>query len=175
MSDENITETTQLKKASKDPDVAAGTVTFNFADDETLVFNLDSVSPEMQKQLALHGASQKIGDSYSGKMSPAEARGLAQKTIDKLVEGNWKTPSAGGSPRVSLLVESVTRAFLDTKATDDPEIARARAEEIVEGLDKDGRSQLSRDPAVKRARAAIQLERAEKASGESVLANAFGG
>ena len=47
-------------------DVEAKTVTFTFEDDSTQVLELGNLTPEMQTQLALHGLSQKAGDSYAG-------------------------------------------------------------------------------------------------------------
>ena len=40
-------------------------VTFEFANGEQVVARLDALTPEMVKRLAIHGLSQKMGDSYA--------------------------------------------------------------------------------------------------------------
>ena len=81
------------------------TVTFDFGDETFETFDLSGVSDEIVTQLALHGASQKIGDSYAGaKAACAEtgidptdyARGQVQGVIGQLLAGDWTVRTPGG-------------------------------------------------------------------------------
>lgn len=95
-------------KCTKVVDLDAGTVTFNFADGGTpIVVHLDDVEKSLS-HLALHGVSHKVGDSYAGAETVAEARQAAIKTIEMLVAGEWtiRTP---GAPKIGLLADAIAR------------------------------------------------------------------
>ena len=63
-------------------------------------FDLARCTPEMVQKLALHGASQKIGDSTSGFSKERDfhsAFGKMQGIADNLYEGVWSDRSGGGT------------------------------------------------------------------------------
>jgi hypothetical protein len=76
-------------------------------------FDLSKVSEEILIRLALHGASQKIGDSYAGAKDSGEdpiayADAAVQETIKQLLEGKWAISRTGsGAPRTSMLAQAL--------------------------------------------------------------------
>lgn len=138
---------------TKDPDPNAGTVTFKFADDTQLFFDLADVpeGSDADKALPVHGASQKIGDSYAGAESVAEAKIAATEQIALLVAGEWKAARAAGEPKIGLLIEALARVKPD-KTLDE-------CRGVVESMDADGKKVLRDDRRIKAAIDAIKAER----------------
>lgn len=100
------------KVCKKTVDTAKQTVTFEFADGAgTLVLPLAELSTDIQSHLALHGVSQKVGDSFAGAKDAAEAFGFAQETIKDLTEGKWTSRVASSGPKISLLAEGVAQVM----------------------------------------------------------------
>lgn len=98
------------KVASKE--VSDEGVLFKFSDDTVLETKLSDLSPEMVTQLALHGLSQKVGDSYSGvKGDVDEAKKLATGTWERLVKGEFKATreSSGGGSKVTDLARALAK------------------------------------------------------------------
>lgn len=69
-------------------------------------------------RLALHGASQKVGDSYAGAATASKelnisaldyAKQAVRETIGQLYAGTWRV-NAGGGPRVNELAIAISRA-----------------------------------------------------------------
>lgn len=168
--------------AKKTVDLENRTVTFEVGD-ETRVFELDKVSDEMKTQLMLHGASQKIGDSYAGAKSAVEGSDMTveeytlnavETGIDQLYNNDWSIRTGGaGGPRVTDLARAIAEA---TNAD-----VQAVAEKLAD-TDADTKKALQADPAIKPILARIRAERAaEKAkeaeestdAGESKLAELF--
>lgn len=84
-------------------------VSFEFADGTTLVAKLSEIPEETQRELMLHGLSQKIGDSYSGE-DAENCFTIAESVYNSLKEGKWSTRSGGtGGPRISQLAEALHR------------------------------------------------------------------
>lgn len=132
----------------------AGTVTFDFENGKSAVFDLGKVSPEILRRLALHGASQKIGDSYAGAGDSADPAAYAEQaageTIAQLIAGDWRVTAAGG-PRISDLANALSR------------INGQPVEAVVEGLSKatdEQKKELRKHPQVAAVLAAIKAENA---------------
>jgi hypothetical protein len=129
-----------------------GTLTFEFATGETENVNPSDFTPEIQAQLTLHGASQKLGDSYSGEDAD-KCHAVFVGVLKNLTEGNWSARSGGGgAPRVSQLAEALAR---ETGKT---------VEECVEklsGLDDDKKKAVRAHPAIQARLAEIKLEKAQ--------------
>lgn len=137
--------------AKKVVDVDAGTVAFTFADGGTpIVVELSKVSDANQNRLALHGLSQKCGDSYAGAESIADAREAVLGVQEMLYSGEWST-RAPGEPRVAVLAEALARATGRT-------VEEAKA--ALAAMDDETRKAISAHPGVKKARAEMALERA---------------
>ena len=123
-----------------------------------ITFDLSKVSPEILARLALHGASQKIGDSYAGAKESGEdpvayATAAINDTIKQLYEGSWSVGRTGtGAPRTSLLVQ----AYAQVKG-----ITLEEAQEVIGGLNDEEKKVVQ---AAKKVAAAIAAIRAEQAA-----------
>jgi len=91
-----------------------GEIKFTFSDDTSETFNMSEVKPDMAVRLALHGAAQKIGDSYAGAAATedplAYAKQSVKETIAQLYAGDWRVSGGGGGPRVNELAIAISRA-----------------------------------------------------------------
>lgn len=156
---------TRNSLCKKTVDVDAGTVTFEFTNDETVVFELSSLDEAGLKRAALHGISQKGGDSYAGIKSADDAQKSLVATLEAVEKGEWNTRTPG-EPRIGVLVMALARAAGKTEE---------EAKAVIESLDDDTKKALAKDPAIKKAKAEIALEKAQKAESEeeSVLGNLF--
>lgn len=139
---------------TKTVDIAAGTVTFGFEDDTVQVFDL-SKAQDLIAHLALHGASQKIGDSYAGagkEVDPvAYAKEAVRETIAQLYAGTWRVTGGGGGKQHSLLILAVA------------EVSGLSVEEAaakVEALSDDDRKKTARLPKIAAVVARMKAERA---------------
>lgn len=142
-------------------DTEKGLITFTFDDKEPpIVFSI-AKAEKVTVELAMHGASQKIGDSYAGANGDfAAARKTAQSVIDNLYAGDWKAARAAGEPRITLVVEALAAATGQSI-----ENATVVVQKIMAADEKndntDGMKQLRNHPDVKVARATIQADRAK--------------
>lgn len=159
--------------AKKTIDRENNTVTFDFGDAGTEVFELDNMSDEIKTALALHGASQKIGDSYAGAKSAVEdtdtdpndwAKGQAAGVIGQLVAGDWtvRTPGSAKSSDLAIALSEAVGAPLEDC------IAR------LADADKDEKKALRAHPKVKAVLERLRAERATKkqAAAEAAAATA---
>ncbi len=124
-------------------------VRFDFADGTQVFCDVASLPQEMIIRLAIHGASQKVGDSYAGAETLADAIDSATATWHNVQAGIWAT---GRSSTGGVWVEALGRA------ADKP---HEEALAVWNRLDDDARKALKRDPRVKAAKAAIDAERAQ--------------
>lgn len=130
---------------------------------EVFTFDLSKVSAEMIERLALHGASQKIGDSYAGAKDSGEdplayAKAAIQDTIKQLYSkengGNdtWSVARSGsGAPRTSILVQ----AYAQVKG-----ISIEEAQEVISGLNDEEKKVVAAAKKVAAAMAGIRAEAA---------------
>ena len=145
------------KVATKTPDVESKSVTWQFADGTTRQVFLSELSDDIITNLALHGLSQKGGDSYSGAESTSEAIERFNSVIDSLIAGDW---NIGRAATGGIWVDALAQAA-----------GVERSEALVKwnSADDETRKQLKAHPAIKAAKAEIELERAKakaKAAGE---------
>lgn len=143
-------------------------VDFEFADGAVLKADLSAIPEATLTELALHGLSQKIGDSYSGE-DAENCQSIAETVYAALVEGKWSTRTGGSAgPRISQLAEALSRVT----GQDMQECVAAIADMTDE--DKAG---LRAHPAIKAQIATIKLEKAQaeadKAAGEAGDSDAF--
>lgn len=73
-------------------------------------YNLTDVSDEIKDQLALHGLSQKLGDSAAGKEG-ADAESSIAETWSNLVEGKFRGERAAGErmPTKKSMTDSLSK------------------------------------------------------------------
>lgn len=143
------------KIASKNiPEDLSG-VGITFTNEEVVTVRLDELSPEIVVQLALHGLSQKLGDSYSGEKDLVVAKGKVEAVAKRLREGDWKAVREGsGGGRITDLAKAL--AVITGREL-------AEAVEVIEGMGKEEKKALRAHAQIKAELARITAERAAKA------------
>ena len=145
------------KMAKKITDEAAGKITFEFSDGRTLSIAVSELTPEMATRAAMHGLSQKGGDSYAGAESVDEAYDACESTLAALrgPNGTWSTRTVGeGGARGTMLVEALYRATKhEGKTMDD-------CEQLVADMSDEQKKGIRNIPAIKAQLDAIAAERA---------------
>lgn len=149
---------TQETKAPKfaEKSVEGSIVRFTFGNGTKLELDVSTLDETIQIELMLHGALQKIGDSYAGAAGDYDfAIGNARKVIDNLIAGNWKAAREGGEakPKTGELAEAIARI---------KGIEVAQAAELVNGLSDEQRKAVRGKDAVKAEIAKIRFEKAQK-------------
>jgi len=131
------------------------TVQFVFGNGSRLELCLDDLNEDMREQLALHGLSQKGGDSTSNLSKARDFMGgyaAVQTVLDNLRNGLW---SSRVSSNTSDLVTAVARILKI-----DEDVARAK----VAAASDEQLSVIRKNPEVKMAIAKIQEARAKEAA-----------
>lgn len=138
------------KIASKSKSASA--VTFSFEDKakSTIVASLAELPDSMITELALHGLSQKIGDSYSGVKVVSEALASAKAVWENLKKGQFNSHSSGSG----ILAEAVARI---------KGISIEEAQEAIAQLDEEAEDKLRKNDRVK---AVVTVIRGERAAGK---------
>lgn len=168
-------------------DLETQTVAFNFASDEfdNVTLNLSDFEP-IHAQLALHGLSQKVGDSYAAaKGTPASDRHESfLAMVERLKSGDWVAEGKSAGPRPSMVAMAVMAfladngvvvnpATLPKKATDEEREAAqtawdAKHADVIEKVKGEGREKALANAAIKaqyeRLRAEAAAARAAKAT-----------
>jgi hypothetical protein len=148
-----MTEETKVKFADKG---AEGTVvSIKFGNGEVLTLDVSTLEESIQTELMLHGALQKIGDSYAGAAGDYDfAIGNAKKVIDNLLSGQWKATREAGEakPRTGELAEAIAR-IKKIEITD--------AQGLIDGLSDEQRKVLRSKDSVKATIAQIRYEKAQ--------------
>lgn len=149
------------KFCDKEYDLDTGIAYFSFGNGKTLEFDSNRVTEEMKKQLMLHGASQKIGDSFAGaKGNYGVGVQAAQDVIDQLYANAWKAGRGEGDsrPRLAELAEAIARI---------KSVAIDRATVAVEKATDEQRKAWRLNAKVKSVIATIRAEKAAKALEEA--------
>lgn len=129
--------------------VDESSIKFIWADETDEIISLELFSDAIVKRAALHGISQKLGDSYSGITNVPEAKIALHGVLASLVAGDWnrKGGSSGG-----IWVEALARATGETIET------------VLEAWDKmtdEVKAASKKHPDAIKAKAEIELERAQ--------------
>lgn len=154
----------------------APAVRITFPDDTVQSLSLEGLSDEVITRLAVHGMSQKLGDSFAGagkEENPlAFAKARVQAVIEQLKAGEWRVVTGGGG--ISQLAKAFARATGRTeeecqKVLDDKQAELDNEErKLADNPWLQFRKQLSNQPAVKKALNEIKLEAAKKAAAKDV-------
>jgi len=166
----------KVAKAKKTVEGSVISITFNDADSTVVALDVMKCLPEIQLKLALHGASQKGGDSYAGVGDDIPAAIVnATRVFKDLIEGNWTTRVSGvGGPRITLLAEALARVGTMQAQQADANaeaITLEQALAVIEMLSDEDKKDMRADPQIKAVSAEIKLERAQ-AEAEKVRAEA---
>ena len=148
---------TALERDDDGNDLEPG-VTF-VVDGEEHTILLSELPESVVTRLAVHGISQKVGDSYASAASVEDMTPLAYakkqiaETIQQLRGGEWRVTVAGG-PKATLLARALARV---TGRTLEESIS------AVENLNDEQKKAYRKDPRIVAASAEIKLEDAQKA------------
>jgi hypothetical protein len=96
-------------------DVESQSVSIVFDDQTTSSLSLKDLTPAMVIRLALHGLSQKRGDSYAGAKDEADPVAFAKAAVAdvdaNLIAGDWRATSTGtGGSRISDFAKALAAA-----------------------------------------------------------------
>lgn len=154
----------------KVPDFDAQTIAFQFGDAGEVTVAMADLKPEIVAKLAVHGLSQKLGDSYAGAAKATEsldmtadeyAKNQVEAVFKQLTEGEWSTRTPGG-PRITDLVQ----AFADTTGYPVEDVA-----EQAQDWTKEEKDAIRKHPQVKARLSEIRAERqAAKAAKDAAAA-----
>ena len=144
------------KKASKT--IEGDVVSIAFSTGENLSVDLGQIPQEIQHRLAMHGLSQKLGDSYAG-ADDEERFGKADAVAKDLLAGNWSTRVAAGTPRTTQLAEALAAA---TKK----EVSEAVA--LLETMEDEAKKQLRKHPLIKQELANIKAKKAQEDAAKAI-------
>jgi len=127
-------------------------LTFQWADGTETMIDLSMFPKEIIERAALHGLSQKLGDSYSGAEGDVQrAFVMFKETLDALHSGDWNR-KGGGISSGGIWVEALVRA-----TGSDMETVLAKWNE----MDEAEKAAIKKHDAVRLAKAQIELERAK--------------
>lgn len=139
-----------------------GVVKFLFEDESVQEINLNDLSEEIKFRLMVHGASQKIGDSYAGAAKEASPVAFAKESVDatikQLIAGDWRVAAVGG-PRVTDLATAYSLAAGETLEA---------AIELVGGLTEEQAKEMRAKPRIKAQLALIAAKRAQERAEKAV-------
>lgn len=156
-------------------------VAITFPDESILALGLEKLSEAVVTRLAVHGLSQKLGDSFAGAASEDNPLTYAKErvaaVIEQLLAGDWRVTGVGG-PRVTLLARALARATGQTVEAA-VEVLTDKEAELDNGETKKAdnpwkqwQASLRGQPAVKAATSEIKLEDAKKAAATAPSADA---
>lgn len=160
----------RAKVATKKVDLESQSLTIDFVDGaDAIVVGLSELPQTILPALALHGLSQKMGDSYSGEQLPSEARAKAADVLERLLAGEWSVRRERGPGSTSLTIEAI--AALRSLSTD-------QVKAVWESLDDDQKKAIRADDTVKAKMAEIKAarlaEKAKDSGGEDDILATFG-
>lgn len=144
------------KKATKTIDGDVITIRFEETNEE-LQCNINDIPAEIISRLAMHGLSQKLGDSYAG-ADAGESFARANAVAGDLKDGNWSTRVAASGPRTTQLAEALAAAT--GKSLEE-------AASKLETLDDDAKKGLRAHPQIKVELAKIKAVKAQEAAAKA--------
>lgn len=160
-SDENIGSASggEIKKIKFAEKTSEGTVlSFKFGNDTVVTVDLSELSEDMQSNLMVHGALQKIGDSYASAGGDyAFAIAAAEKVIDNLKNDLWGSARTGSGEGKKSSGELATALSL-LQGKDVAEVAAA-----LEAATDEQRKAVRSHPAVKAKIAELRAAKAAEA------------
>lgn len=82
-----------MSRTKKNIDIQALTVSFSFAGGGMRVYDLNELPESIKDRLMLHGAAQKLGDSYAGRDDHEDC---TEAVWENLMAGNWGAERGSG-------------------------------------------------------------------------------
>ncbi len=138
----------------------ANGVTFEFENEEVVEVDLGSFDQDMIVQFAIHGMTQKLGDSYASSLTVSEAVEKFYDVLRNLEAGHWNSQrSASGG----IWVEAIARAT-GKELTE--------CQEMWTSKDDAGKKAIKAHAKIKLAKAEITIEREQAKAKAPSNANA---
>ena len=132
--------------------VEGTTITWTWADGKKSIVKIDDFAEELIERSAVHGISQKLGDSYSGAKSVDEARIAFDSVFVALKAGDWNRKGTGTG---GIWLESIARAI--------PGVTLEQLLAKWDSFSDEKQKTMKGHPDTKLAHAQIVAERAQKA------------
>jgi hypothetical protein len=151
----------RIPVAKKDYDPQTGDFSILFGDGTKREINLGEIPSHIVTQLAMHGLSQKLGDSYASvKGNVQRAIELFDTTLDQLKRGEWaKARGEGeGGARVTELAEAIARF---------KSVPIEKAQQVVAAATDENIKAWKASPKLKAVIAQIRAEKAAKRAEEA--------
>jgi hypothetical protein len=124
-------------------------ITFNWADESTDFIKFEYFDEVIMQHAAAHGISQKLGDSYAGAKTVAEAKAAFYAVLESLKGGDWnRKGGAQGGVWVEAIAKATGQSFDDVL-------------EKWTAMDEETRKAVKGHPDVIEAKAQIDLEKAQ--------------
>ena len=114
-----------MNRVKKSVSVENESVTFGF-DGNNMEFRLDQLPGEMITRLALHGLSQKLGDSYADSTKVTDPQSAATDVWNNLKEGNWGRERGSSVDYDALIAEANGRLESYINSSDEEKILFAK-------------------------------------------------
>lgn len=94
-----------------------GGVEFKFSDGETVVVKLEDLNEVICARAAVHGLTQKLGDSYAGADNLRDAKEKFHAVLESLKDGNWNSgrSNVGGGDLLIAFVEATGKDEADCR------------------------------------------------------------
>ena len=129
-------------RVKKSVNVEEQSVTFGF-ENETVEFKLADLSSEMVTRLALHGLSQKLGDSYADSTKVTDPKKAATDVWNNLKDGNWGRERGSSVDYDAAIEEAKGRLEAYVASSDEEKIlfakmgvTRVALEKVVKAAEK---------------------------------------
>lgn len=126
-------------------------VSFEFVDGTNITAVVDALPDEIVRRLAIHGLSQKVGDSYASAETIEEAIASARAVLNNLTQNVWATKSVRGGKIVEALVAFSKKPYDECLA-------------VYSQMSDKQKAALRKHPSIKAELAAIEAKRAEAAA-----------
>lgn len=154
------------KIANKTYDAEGRKVSIEFVDGKKVSIDIGNLPEAVRERALAHGIMQKLGDSYAGALSVADAFASCEQVATNLEQGVWNAGRATGTAKGGILVEALARATGRTVE---------EAAKVLADMPDDKQKELRKHPEVRAAEAHIRAERAAAKVGEgSTLGDLFG-
>ena len=139
-------------------------LSFKFGNGENLTLDMSELSEEILQDLAIHGALQKIGDSYASAGGDyAFAMAAASKVMQNLRDGNFNSARAAGEGKQK--IGELAQALAELQGKNVSEVTLA-----LEAASDEQKKALRAHPAVKAKVAELRAKKAAEALAKATTA-----
>lgn len=100
-----------MARFKKTYDVATGVATFDYEGQGSIIVDINTLDPDIVRQLTMHGLVQKVGDgaALSKDALDADKWNRAREVAERLMAGEWGKEREGTGPRPTATIEALAR------------------------------------------------------------------